>query len=113
MDLVDLFIGSEGTLGVVTEVTLRWWPTRPSMALAFVTFADRQVAIECAASLRVQALETWRTRDPDGIDVSAIEYLDQRSLQLLREDGADRANISRYRRTRWRRSSSQSSSRAT
>src|SRR5579872_5161878 len=44
MDLIDLFIGSEGTLGVITEVTLRILAVRPAMCLAFVPFADRRAA---------------------------------------------------------------------
>src|SRR5262249_3561546 len=95
MDLIDLFIGAEGTLGVITEVTLRVLPTRPAAALAFVTFADRAAAIDCASNLRTLAHEAWRTGrgdDTAGIDVAAIEYLDARSLRLVREDAADRAN---------------------
>jgi D-lactate dehydrogenase (cytochrome) len=92
MDLIDLVVGSEGTLGVVTEVTLRVLPTRPAMCLAFVPFEDRTTALAFVARLRDAALETWRTRDPRGMDVSAIEHMDARCLALLREDGADRAN---------------------
>ena len=36
MDLIDLFIGSEGTLGVIVEATLRIMPIRPALCLAFV-----------------------------------------------------------------------------
>src|SRR5439155_23831931 len=32
----------------------------------------------------------WRTKEPRGIDVSAIEHMDARCLALLREDGVDR-----------------------
>ena len=90
MDLIDLFIGSEGTLGVITAATLRIVPVRPAMCLAFVPFNDRRMALALVARLRDAARETWRTNDPQGLDVSAIEHMDARSLALLREDGADR-----------------------
>jgi D-lactate dehydrogenase (cytochrome) len=92
MDLIDLFVGSEGTLGIVTEVTLRILPLRPAMCLAFVPFDSRVAALDCVRRLREAAHETWRTKDPDGIDVSAIEHMDARSLELIREDGVDRLN---------------------
>jgi D-lactate dehydrogenase (cytochrome) len=92
MDLIDLFIGSEGTLGVITEATLRVLPARPGMCLAFVPFDDRTAALAFVTRLRETARHTWRTRDPRGMDVSAIEHMDARCLALLREDGADRAN---------------------
>jgi D-lactate dehydrogenase (cytochrome) len=92
MDLIDLFVGSEGTLGVITDVTLQVLPARPAMSLAFVPFGDREAAISFVTRLRNAARDTWRTRDPHGMDVSAIEHMDARCLALLREDGADRAN---------------------
>ncbi len=90
MDLIDLFIGSEGTLGVITDVTLRVAPSRPAECLAFVPFADQTAALAFVKRLRGEARETWRTSDPAGLDVSAIEHLDARCLALLREDGVDR-----------------------
>jgi D-lactate dehydrogenase (cytochrome) len=92
MDLVDLFIGAEGTLGIVTDATLRVLTTRPAVCLAFVPFAHRDAALAFVRQLRDAAGETWRTVDPNGIDVCAIEHMDARCLALLREDGADRAN---------------------
>ena len=50
MDLIDLFIGSEGTLGVITEVTLRVLPARPALCLAFVPFDDRAAALAFVAA---------------------------------------------------------------
>ncbi len=92
MDLIDLFIGSEGTLGIITEATLRVVPHRPAQCIAFVPFRTRSAAIDFVRRMRETARRTWKTGDPRGIDVSAIEHLDARSLALLREDGADRLN---------------------
>jgi D-lactate dehydrogenase (cytochrome) len=92
MDLIDLFIGSEGTLGVITEATLHMLEKRPRTCLAFVPFSDRAAALAFVTRVRNASLETWRSRDPRGMDASAIEHMDARCLALLREDGADRAN---------------------
>jgi D-lactate dehydrogenase (cytochrome) len=89
MDLIDLFIGSEGTLGIITEATLRVVPVRPAFCLAFVTFNQRSPALAFVRRLREAARNTWARADVRGIDVSAIEHMDARSLQLLREDGLD------------------------
>ena len=90
MDLIDLFIGAEGTLGVVVNVTLRVVARRPAWCLAFVPFADRRAGLAFARLLREAARETWRSHDPGGLDVSAIEHMDARCLELAREDGVDR-----------------------
>jgi D-lactate dehydrogenase (cytochrome) len=80
MDLIDLFIGSEGTLGVITEVTLRLLPSRPATFLAFMPFSNRAAAL---------ALVKRLLEDRD-LGVSAIEHMDRRCLALLREEGVDR-----------------------
>ena len=92
MDLIDLFIGSEGTLGIITAVTLRVLPARPAVCLALVPFEHRAAALAFVDRLRSAAAATWRTGDPAGVDVAAIEHMDARCLTLLREDGLDRAN---------------------
>ena len=89
MDLIDLFIGAEGTLGVITEVTLRVLDPAPARCLALVSCLAEDVALAIVAALRECSERTWRTRDPHGLDVAAVEQLDRRSVALLREDGAD------------------------
>lgn len=90
MDLVDLFIGAEGTLGVITSVTLRVVARAPATCLACVILPSEDHARSLTETLRNEASRAWRERDVSGIDVSAIEYLDRRSIALLRENGIDR-----------------------
>jgi FAD/FMN-containing dehydrogenase len=72
MDWVDLFAGSEGTLGVVTEARLRLLPAPPAVLGGLVFFPDDASAID--------AVERWRTTAP----ARMLEYFDAASLQLLR-----------------------------
>jgi len=90
MDLIDLFIGSEGTLGVVTEITFTVPARAPATVLAFVPCTTERDGLALVAALREASIQTWRGRDPDGLDVAAIEHMDRRSLEILRADGADR-----------------------
>jgi D-lactate dehydrogenase (cytochrome) len=90
MDLIDLFIGSEGTLGVIAEVTFRTAPVPAGLCRAFVPMPTEDAAIALVAELRAVANETWRTRDPLGLDVAAIEHIDARSIEVIRDDRVDR-----------------------
>src|SRR5712691_11673464 len=91
MDLIDLFIGSEGTLGVIIDATLRVLTVRPAQCLAFVPVDDSAAALRFVTTLRDAARDTWCRHDRAGLDIAAIEHMDARCLALLREDGADRA----------------------
>lgn len=90
MDLIDLFIGSEGTLGMIAEVVFRTAPLPAARCQAMVPVADEDTGIRLVADLRAAAQQTWRTHDPNGLDVSAIEHIDARSIAVIREDGIDR-----------------------
>jgi D-lactate dehydrogenase (cytochrome) len=78
MDLIDLFIGSEGTLGIITTVTFRTLSPVPTTALALVPCRSEADAIALVAELRQERA------------VAAIEHMDRRCLDVLHEDGADR-----------------------
>ena len=92
MDLIDLFIGSEGTLGVIVDATLRVIPT-PRRYLMLVTCESERQAIEVTAALRVEASASWRGEGP--LDVSAIEYIDSRALAKLPDEAFFRAGVAR------------------
>jgi D-lactate dehydrogenase (cytochrome) len=90
MDLIDLFIGAEGTLGVITEVTLRILDRTSERCFALVPLASEAGGLALVTALREASRDTWRTRDPRGIDVCAIEHMDRRAIEVLVEDGQDR-----------------------
>jgi D-lactate dehydrogenase (cytochrome) len=90
MDLVDLFVGAEGTLGIVTEATLRVVARPPASVCALLGAASVSQALALVGALRTASHETRRSGDPNGLDLAAIEHLDRRSLDLLIEDGVDR-----------------------
>jgi D-lactate dehydrogenase (cytochrome) len=53
-----------------------------------VFLASEEDALRAAGVLREASRRTWRERDPDGVDVRAIELIDGRSLRFLRRRGA-------------------------
>ena len=71
MDWVDLFVGSEGTLGVIAEAEVRLLPVPGELLAGVVFFPDDETAMD--------AVEAWRAAAP-----RMLEYMDEPSLGLLR-----------------------------
>jgi D-lactate dehydrogenase (cytochrome) len=84
MDLLDLFIGSEGTLGVVVEVEAQLLPRPEALLSGVVFFAGEQDVLSFVMEARRQSLEN-RATSMAGLDARALEYFDDESLGFLRE----------------------------
>jgi glycolate oxidase len=74
-DLIGLFVGSEGMLGVITEITLRLLPLPPARATLSAAFATARQAAEA-----VQAIFAA------GFLPSALEIADHFTLEAARRD---------------------------
>ncbi len=79
MDLVDLFIGSEGTLGVIVEAELGLIPA-PEALISGILFFES----EAAGLAMVDAARGDRTRGAHGVTPTALEFFDGAALELLR-----------------------------
>jgi D-lactate dehydrogenase (cytochrome) len=95
MDMIDLFIGSEGTLGVVTSATLRVIAL-PRRLVALVPFDSDRQAVTLTAALRQAARP--RGSGHGRVDVSAIEFMDGRALALVPDEAFTRAGVGRPHR---------------
>ncbi len=78
-DLVDIYLGSEGRSGIITQVTLRLLP-KPA-AMWGIAFFFPSVSESLAFA---EALQSF-TGCPDGAGIAASEYIDERSLQVIEE----------------------------
>ncbi len=79
MDLVDLFIGSEGTLGVIAEAELGLIPAPEALISGILFFTS-----EAAGLAMVDAARGDRTRGAHGVTPTALEFFDGAALELLR-----------------------------
>lgn len=76
-DLTKMFIGSEGTLGLVTEATLRVTTKPNSTSVAVSTFGSVRQAADCVAKVV-----------SEGIPIAAIEILDDVQMKCINASGS-------------------------
>jgi len=86
MDAIDLLIGSEGTLGIITEIELSVVKQpRVVTGLCIVDSLDQAIAL--AGELRAQSKRSRAEKRAHGLDVRSIELFDRRCLELIRAEG--------------------------
>jgi D-lactate dehydrogenase (cytochrome) len=88
LDLLDLFVGSEGTLGVIADATLRV-KRRPRRCVALIVCGSEPQALAVTTALLREAAAA------EPLDVAAVEYVDAQSLALLDETAFAHARVPR------------------
>ncbi|PLN80230.1 hypothetical protein BDW42DRAFT_201370 [Aspergillus taichungensis] len=76
-DLTKLFIGSEGTLGVVTEATLKLTVKPKNERVAVASFGSIHEAADCVATLV-----------KEGVGLTAVELLDDVQMKCVNDSGS-------------------------
>jgi glycolate oxidase len=79
-DLIHLLVGSEGTLGIFTRITLRLLPRPTARAVLLVPFPDTPTAIGAVPRVMTRGR----------IVPTSVEFMDQRSIQAAYEYTGER-----------------------
>ncbi len=78
--LTQLFIGSEGTLGVITEITVKLHPQPEAIAAAAVNFPDVKSAVETVILAMQMGVPLARAEMLDALTIKAINAHSRTSL---------------------------------
>ena len=92
VDAIDLFIGNEGTLGVITEIELKLLDKPKGFFSGNVFFKDEIDLLAFVKEARTLSFETRKSliQNPkseiqNSIDAAVLEYFDENSLNFIKE----------------------------
>lgn len=85
MDAIDLFIGSEGTLGVVCEIEAALLAKPEGVLGGVVFFRAEEKLLAFVRAAHAASLDTRRENLCGALDARALEFFDAEALSFLRE----------------------------
>jgi D-lactate dehydrogenase (cytochrome) len=71
-DLTRIFVGSEGTLGVITEITVKLYPLPEAISAAVCSFSNTNDAVNTV----IQTIQM-------GVPIARVEYLDENGVRAI------------------------------
>jgi D-lactate dehydrogenase (cytochrome) len=83
LDAIDLFIGSEGTLGVITKIKLKLLPLPLRELSCILFFETENNALNFLIRARDESYKNRSQKIINSIDAEALEYFDENSLKFL------------------------------
>ena len=102
-DLTRLFVGSEGTLGVMTEITLKLYPLPEAVSAAICHFPSVDAAVQTTIAIIQMGVPIARCELLDGRTVAAVNRHDRLALReqpmLLMEFHGSPAGVAEQART--------------
>lgn len=85
LDAIDLFIGSEGTLGIVTKIEFSLLRKPEGTFSGIVFFEDETNLLNFASKARAVSFENRGAGRSGSLDAAFIEYFDGNSLKFISE----------------------------
>ncbi|MCZ7609153.1 MAG: FAD-binding oxidoreductase [Ignavibacterium sp.] len=86
MDAIDLFIGSEGTLGIITKIKLKLLPQPEDTISCVLFFEDERNALNFLEEARDTSYHNKKNHLNDSVNALALEFFDERALRFLSKD---------------------------